>query len=223
MFVLIAATSMKKTIGALCVITDVSIQSRFTHLELCELAIRGGASVIQLRDKRASSRDLYALAVAMQTLCAGLGATFIINDRVDIALAANTDGVHLGQTDLPIPAARKILGDHKLIGGTAATLEEALQVERDGADYIGFGHIFPTNTKAKPSAPKGIEQLSQVIASVKIPVMAIGGITHSNVEDVARTGSSVAVISAVCASDNPTAATRTLVQTISSARQRAAR
>lgn len=206
---------MKKPIGALCVITDVSIQSRFTHLELCELAIRGGASVIQLRDKTASSRELYALAVAMQLLCTGLGATFIINDRVDIALAANTDGVHLGQTDLPIPTARRLLGDDKLIGGTAASLEEALQVERDGADYIGFGHIFPTATKQKPSAPKGIEALSRVVESVKIPVVAIGGITHANADAVARTGASLAVVSAVCASENPTAAARNLVETIS--------
>lgn len=192
---------MKKPIGALCVITDVSIQSRYNHLELCELAIRGGASMIQLRDKHASARDLYALAVAMQLLCTGLGATFIINDRVDIALAANTDGVHLGQTDLPLPTARHLLGNDKIIGGSASSLEEALQVERDGADYIGFGHIFPTTTKAKPSEPKGIEHLSEVIASVKIPVIAIGGITHSNVEAVARTGASVAVISAVCAAE----------------------
>ncbi len=209
---------MKKPIGALCVITDVSIQSRYTHLELCELAIRGGASVIQLRDKTASSRELYALAVAMQLLCTGLGATFIINDRVDIALAAHTDGVHLGQTDLPIPTARRLLGPDKLIGGTASTLEEALQVERDGADYIGFGHIFPTATKEKPSAPKGIAALSEVMASVKIPVMAIGGITHANAYDVARTGASLAVVSAVCASENPTAATRDLVEIIASAR-----
>lgn len=211
---------MKKPIGALCVITDVSIQSRFTHLELCELAIRGGASMIQLRDKTASDRDLYALAVAMQLLCTGLGATFIINDRVDIALAANTDGVHLGQTDLPIPTARKILGNDKLIGGSASTLEEALQVERDGADYIGFGHIFPTATKEKPSAPKGIEALSKVIASVKIPVIAIGGITQSNVEAVAQTGASVAVVSAVCSSENPTVSAHALVETISAVRQR---
>ncbi|MFQ3598966.1 MAG: thiamine phosphate synthase [Chloroherpetonaceae bacterium] len=210
---------MKKPIGALCVITDVSIQSQYTHLELCELAVRGGASVIQLRDKTASSRELYALAVAMQLLCTGLGATFIINDRVDIALAANTDGVHLGQTDLPIPAARRILGRDKLIGGTASSLEEALQVERDGADYIGFGHIFPTRTKEKPSLPKGIEVLSEVVASVKIPVMAIGGITHANAHTVARTGASLAVVSAVCASDNPTLAARNLAETISAVRR----
>ncbi|MFN3344145.1 MAG: thiamine phosphate synthase, partial [Chloroherpetonaceae bacterium] len=101
----------------------------------------------------------------------------------------------------------------------AATLEEALQVERDGADYIGFGHIFPTITKEKPSAPKGVEMLSEVIAHVKIPVIAIGGITHSNVEAVARTGASVAVVSAVCAAENPTLATRALMETISAVRK----
>jgi thiamine-phosphate pyrophosphorylase len=211
---------MKKPIGALCVITDVSIQSRYNHLELCELAIRGGANMIQLRDKHASTRDLYALAVAMQLLCTGLGATFIINDRVDIALAANTDGVHLGQTDLPIPTARRILGNDKIIGGTANSLEEAIQVERDGADYIGFGHIFPTTTKLKNSPPNGIEGLKAVLSKVKIPVMAIGGIHHANIYQVAATGvQSIAVVSAVCASENPTLATRNLVETISDARR----
>lgn len=208
---------MKKPIGALCVITDVAIQSRFTHLELCELALRGGASLIQLRDKTASTRDLYALAVAMQLVCDKFGATFIVNDRVDIALAANADGVHLGQTDLPIPVARKLLGDDKIIGGSASTLDEALQVERDGADYIGFGHIFPTSTKEKPSAPKGVETLSEVVASVKIPVMAIGGINHSNVASVAKAGASVAVVSAVCAAENPTLATSELLQAMRAA------
>ncbi|MCS6988311.1 MAG: thiamine phosphate synthase [Chloroherpetonaceae bacterium] len=207
---------MKKPIGKLCVITDVVIQSRYSHLELCELAIRGGASVVQLRDKSASTRDLYALAVAMQLVCRKFGATFIVNDRVDVALAADADGVHLGQTDLPIPVARKILGDKKIIGGSASTLEEALQVERDGADYVGFGHVFSTTTKLKASAPKGVEGLKDVLAAVKIPVMAIGGINASNVAQVARAGApSVAVISAVCAAADPTAAARELLQSMS--------
>jgi thiamine-phosphate pyrophosphorylase len=205
----------KKSVGALCVITDVGIQSRFSHLELCELAIRGGATAIQLRDKSASDRDLYAYAVAMQTVSTALGATFIVNDRVDIALVANADGVHLGQSDLPIPAARKILGDSKIIGASASSLAEARRAEAEGADYIGFGHIFPTSTKAKDAPPKGISELREALSAVNIPIMAIGGISAKNLSEVLEAGApSAAVVSAVCNSENPQAATAQLRQII---------
>jgi thiamine-phosphate pyrophosphorylase len=210
---------MKKSIGSLCVITDTAIQSRYSHLELAEMALRGGASVIQLRDKTASSKDLYAWAVGIQALCMTFGATFIINDRLDIALAANTDGVHLGQTDLPISVARKILGNTKLIGGSASSLHEALQVQRDGADYIGFGHIYTTTTKDKPTPPKGISGLNEILSSVSIPVMAIGGISQKNIHEVASSGvQSIAVVSAVCAAENPLNATRDMIRVIAEAR-----
>ncbi len=185
-------------------ITDTTVQQRFSHLELAELAMRGGANIIQLRDKHLPAKELFALAVAMRTLTLAFGTLFIVNDRADIALAANADGVHLGQTDLPIPAARKILGKDKIIGGTASTLEEALAVEREGADYIGFGHIFPTMSKEKPTPPRGLEHLREVVCAVKIPVMAIGGITVENAESVLKTGAqSLAVISAVATAESP--------------------
>lgn len=195
---------MQHLISGLCVITDVSVQRRFSHLQLAELAMRGGASIIQLRDKHLSAKELFALAVAMRTLTQGFGKLFIVNDRADIALAANADGVHLGQSDLPIPAARKILGEDKIIGGTASTLEEALALEREGADYIGFGHIFPTSSKEKSTPPRGLERLREVASAVKIPVMAIGGITIDNAESVLESGAhSLAVISAVAAAESP--------------------
>lgn len=206
---------MKKPIGKLCVITDVAIQSRYSHLTLCELAIRGGATVIQLRDKSATDRELYALAVAMQATCSALGATFIVNDRADIALLANADGVHLGQSDLPIQAARKILGEGKIIGASAAHLGEARKAEEDGADYIGFGHIFSTATKIKDAPPKGISALRETIANAKIPVMAIGGITEENLKSVVETGvASIAVVSAVCKAENPSEAAARLLRII---------
>ncbi|MFN3393102.1 MAG: thiamine phosphate synthase [Candidatus Thermochlorobacter sp.] len=203
---------MQHQISGLCVITDTTVQQRFSHLELAELAMRGGANIIQLRDKHLPAKELFALAVAMRTLTLAFGKLFIVNDRADIALAANADGVHLGQTDLPIPAARKILGKDKIIGGTASTLEEALAVEREGADYIGFGHIFPTTSKKKPTPPKGLEYLRKVVSAVKIPVMAIGGITVENAESVLKTGvRSLAVLSAVATAESPERAAAELV------------
>ncbi|MCS7013473.1 MAG: thiamine phosphate synthase [Chloroherpetonaceae bacterium] len=203
----------KHPISGVCVITDTVVQSCWTHLQLAELAMRGGARLIQLRDKTLPTRELFAIAVALRTLTLAFGARLIINDRVDIALAADADGVHLGQTDLPIPAARKILGEGKLIGGTASTLEEAVAVEKDGADYIGFGHIFPTTSKEKPSPPKGLEMLRQVVRAVRIPVIAIGGITAENAREVIKAGAAgIAVISAVAKAASPEAATKELVR-----------
>lgn len=201
------------SISGLCVITDTVVQSRWTHLQLAELAMRGGAHIIQLRDKTLSTQELYAVAVALRALTLGFGTLLIINDRVDIALAVDADGVHLGQTDLPISVARKILGPNKLIGGTASTLEEALAVAAAGADYIGFGHIFPTSSKEKPTPPKGVEMLRQVVQAVHLPVMAIGGITVENAKQVLDAGAaSVAVISAVAKAPSPRHAALALAQ-----------
>lgn len=202
---------MQKTIGILHVLTDTTIQRRFTHEQLVELAVAGGADTIQYRDKGASTRELIERATMLRRICANAGVTFLINDRVDIALACDADGVHLGQQDLPISVARRILGREKIIGGTAATHEQALQVEHEGADYVGFGHIFPTQTKQKPTPAKGPQELKKISAAVKIPVIAIGGITLSNVDEVMMAGAwGVAVVSAVCAHDDPRSATRQL-------------
>jgi thiamine-phosphate pyrophosphorylase len=206
---------MHQEISGLCVITDTTTQKRHTHLQLAELAMRGGASIIQLRDKHLSAKELFALAVAMRTLTMSFNRLFIVNDRADIARAADADGVHLGQTDLPIPAARKILGKGKIIGATASTLEEALAAEQQGADYIGFGHIFPTSSKEKPTPARGVAALQEVVNAVKIPVMAIGGITLENAASVLETGvQSLAVISAVSTAESPQVASAKLAALI---------
>lgn len=198
------------------VITDTSIQDRFSHLELAEFAVRGGADVIQLRDKEMGTAALLGVALAMQALCKKAGVTFLVNDRVDIALLADADGVHLGQDDLPVPEARKILGAEKIIGGSAASPDEALALEKQKANYIGFGHIFPTSTKEKSSEPKGVQKLKDVCQTVKIPVVAIGGIDLSNLESVLEAKpAGIAVIRAVCASEDPEQATRQLKSILS--------
>ncbi len=206
---------MKNRIGRLLVITDESIQSRFTHGELAALAAKGGAGMIQYREKAKTTRELIETAMSSKKICSDAGVPFIVNDRVDVALAVDADGVHLGLEDIPIPVARKLLGPEKIIGGTAGTTEGALWVQNQGADYVGFGHIYPTRSKEKPSPPVGLEVLEQTCSVLEIPVFAIGGINARNIGPVVRAGAfGAAVISAVCAQVNPEAAVVELTEAI---------
>src|SRR5205085_7683055 len=136
-------------------------------------------------------------------------------DRVDIAMLSNADGVHLGRDDISIKDARKLLGKNKIIGGTAHSLNEALEAEKNGADYIGFGHIYPTNSKLKKTKPKGLALLAKVCEAVKIPVIAIGGISIENAKEVLNTGvHGVAIIGSVVKSESPANAARQLRKVI---------
>ncbi|NIM20182.1 MAG: thiamine phosphate synthase [Candidatus Latescibacteria bacterium] len=210
-----SAKPTTKQLGRLHVITDESIQRRFSHAKLAGLAVSGGADAVQFRDKRMGTRKLVEAAAVLKRICANSGIPLIINDRVDIAMAVDADGVHLGSDDIPIAVARKLLGPNKIIGGSAGTMEEALLAESEGADYIGFGHIYPTSSKEKPTRPRGLERLKEVCSAVEIPVIAIGGIALSNIEPVIRAGAfGVAVISAVCSRKNPEAATTALRRAI---------
>lgn len=177
---------------------------------VAESAIRGGSSVIQLRSRSLPGRLLYDLALRLRELTRRLGTTFIVNDRVDIAAAADADGVHLGQTDLPIEAARRVLSRDAIIGISTHGVEEAKDAQRRGADYIGFGSVFPT--VSKPDALiAGVSELRRVRSSVSIPVVAIGGIGEENVHEVIQAGaSSAAVISAVCSAVDVQCAARRL-------------
>ncbi len=173
-----------KKLGRLYLITDTEIQKKYSHYEIARIAVKAGADVIQLRDKNKPSGLLAEEAIKISRLCKKNNITFIINDRVDIAMVSDADGVHLGRTDLPIREARKLLGNRKIIGGTAHNLAEALSCQALGADYIGYGHIYPTKTKFKPEKPKGIKKLSEIVKKIKIPVYAIGGIGPENITDV---------------------------------------
>ncbi|MFQ5512611.1 MAG: thiamine phosphate synthase [Candidatus Krumholzibacteriia bacterium] len=195
---------MKKKVGHLHVITDETVQERFTHAQLAELAIAGGADLIQFRDKARGARELLAAAGEVGRVCRAAGVPLVVNDRADIALAVGADGVHLGSTDLPIAAARRLLGPHAIIGGTAADLQGARQAQRDGADYVGFGHVYPTHSKEKPGAAIGTGPLREVCRELGIPVVAIGGIDGRNAGAVLDGGVwGIAVISAVCEADDP--------------------
>lgn len=175
--------------------------------------------MIQLRHKQASGSQLFLWAVEIRKLCQQYKALCIINDRVDIAIASQADGVHLGQQDMPIEAARTLLGKDRIIGVSASSLTEALEAEKDGADYIGFGHIFPTSSKEKEYSPLGPETLRQTAAHLSVPIVAIGGISHENAASLISSGASaVAVISAVSKAIDPTLATHNLLCAIQKSR-----
>jgi thiamine-phosphate pyrophosphorylase len=201
----------KVRIGRLHLLTDAVLQSRFSHEDLARLGIAGGADTIQLREKGGSTRRMIEVAKRMAGVCRQGGVPLIVNDRIDVAIAAEADGVHLGQRDFPIPMARKLLGQDKLIGGSAATLEEARICLAEGADYVGFGPVYVTGSKADAGPVSGSKVLSQVVETIPLPVIAIGGITVENVPEVMKAGAyGIAVISAVCCQIDPEGATRAL-------------
>ncbi|MBI3331217.1 MAG: thiamine phosphate synthase [Candidatus Omnitrophica bacterium] len=178
--------------------------------EVAAAAIRGGADVLQLRDKAASARRLLDAARALLALTRPAGIPLIINDRVDVAASAGADGVHLGQDDLPLPEARRLLGPGRVIGQSTHSLEQTVAAEAAGADYLGLGPIFPTPTKPE-SGSIGTALISAVTSRVRVPVVCIGGIDGGNVARVLEAGATrVAVVRAVCAAADPAAAARDL-------------
>lgn len=189
-------------ISGLYVICDPAFSKCGDILVVASEAIRGGARVIQLRDKTHSVRELYPVASAFARLAHDNGALFVVNDSVELAMAVGADGVHLGQDDLPVKAARKAAGAGMIIGISTHSLEEALAAQEEGAGYIGYGPIFKTSTK-DAGVPKGIEGLKAIRDRVKIPIVAIGGINADNAADVIAAGAdAVAVISAVSEADD---------------------
>ena len=202
-----------KKIGKLHVLTDTVFQSRFSHPELAGLAIRGGADTIQYRQKSGSTREMIRIAAQMKQVCSDRGVPLIINDRVDVAIAAGADGVHLGQDDFPIPLARELLGQDMIIGASASNIGEVEKCLLDGADYVGFGPVYPTTSKDDAGSIKGIDNLVQVVKAVPLPIIAIGGISLDNISEILWTGvHGIAVISSVCCQEDPEQATKALHQ-----------
>ena len=175
-------------------IVDTSLLRGRPLTNILRELLKGGCKLIQLRAKKLSSGEFFALAKEARQLTREAGAIFIVNDRADIALACGADGVHLGQDDLPLYAARKLLGKEKIIGVSTHDLAQASEAEKAGADYIGFGPIFGTATKETGYSPRGLEMLRQIRKEVKLPIVAIGGITESNVAEVWKTGADAAAI-----------------------------
>lgn len=188
----------------LYVITGEEFHEGRDLIEVMEEAIIGGADIIQLRDKKSSKREVLQKAKKLRELTKKHGVTFIVNDHIDVALAVDADGIHLGQDDLPLAEARKIVGDDKIIGISTHEVEEAIEADKSGADYIGVGPIFHTKSKVDVVDPVTTNYIKQVIdADLKIPFVAIGGIKLHNVDQVLAAGASrVCVISEIVGSSD---------------------
>ncbi len=185
----------------LYVILDTEMLQSRDLIQTAEQVIEGGAGVIQLRDKQMSKHDLLAAALDLQRLCHKSGILFIVNDHLDIALAAKADGIHIGKSDMPLSVLRKELPIDKIVGCSIDTIDEAKEAESEGADYIALGSIFPTTTK-KDISVVGIERLREVKSSVSIPLVAIGGINRTNISDIITAGVDCAAVISAVLSDN---------------------
>ena len=169
-----------------------------------EAALQGGLTLVQYRDKQSNDVDRLAIAQAMCQLCHNYGALFILNDRVDLALAVNADGVHLGQQDISIALARQILGSQRIVGRSTTSPEEMALALKEGADYIGVGPVYETPTKAGKAAA-GLEYVQHAVKNATVPWFAIGGIDSTNIEDVLQAGApAIAIVRAIMEADNPT-------------------
>lgn len=199
--------TQKPLLGRFHVLTDFQFQQRFSHAELARQAIAGGADMIQFRQKAGGVRAVLHEAELAASACREAGIPLLIDDRVDITLALGADGVHLGQLDFPVATARRVLGEHAIIGATATSVRHALRAQDEGADYIGFGPVFETRSKASPASVKGLEGLAEVCGAVSIPVIAIAGITAERVRPVMEAGAyGFAVMTAVTTAASPTEA-----------------
>lgn len=191
----------KETRGVHILLSASPVNGRSAE-ELAKLAVDGGASVVQLREKQMAMDKLLPIAKKLRKICQDI--TFIINDRADLAKIIEADGVHLGQDDLPIRYAREILGVNTIIGISTGSIIEALGAERQGANYIGFGHMYPTYSKLKSTPPKSVQELEDVCSAVSIPVIAIGGITIKNSVEIIKCDiGGIAVIRAFSKADDP--------------------
>jgi len=193
---------MKNIDLSLYLVTDKSDDVE-KFLKTIEEAIKGGVTVVQIREKTAETLDFYNLALKVKEITTKYNVPLIINDRVDVALAIDADGVHVGQSDMPCDVTRKLIGNDKILGVSAATIPEAKKAQEDGADYIGTGAVFPTATK--DDAPKITKKdLKEIANSIDIPVVAIGGINLNKVNELKDTDiAGISVVSAIMSSDNP--------------------
>jgi len=204
---------------SLYLVTDAALAGRRAIEEIVREAVAGGVTVVQLREKGASSREMLRQARALRDLLAPRGVPLIVNDRCDVALAAGADGVHVGQGDLPCVLVRELAGPDLVIGVSVSTVEEAVQAERDGADYLGVSPVFETPTKTDTPPAVGLDGLRRIREAVRLPLVAIGGIHAGNAAAVIRAGADgIAVVSAIMAAPDPRAAARALAIEVAQAR-----
>ena len=193
-------------------ITDSTTVPSDCFLPVVEAACKGGATIVQLREKDRSTREYMDLAVATHEITARYGIPLIIDDRVDVALAIGAEGVHVGQSDMPVGIARKIMGPDKIIGATTKTIPQALEAYDQGADYLGCGAIYPTTTHVK-TVITPVETLKEIVKAVPVPVNAIGGLNKDNIFVLKGSGiAGICAVSAIMKAADPELATRELKQ-----------
>jgi thiamine-phosphate pyrophosphorylase len=203
----IAMYDKKKVDYSLYLVTDRDLSLGRSNLEVIQAAVRGGVTLVQLREKEATTKEFYQEGLKIRAYLKARDIPLIINDRIDMALALDAEGVHLGQEDMPIDAARKILGPQKIIGASVFTPEEAKIAEALGADYLGLSPIFATETKPELIQHLGIKGIPLLKEAVKIPVVGIGSMSESNAYEAVKAGlDGVAVVSAICSREDPRAA-----------------
>ena len=202
-------------LSGLYLILDPAVAGSRSLADIVSTALDAGARLFQLRMKTSETHKLYEMAAILCPLVHKGGGIFIVNDRVDVAKAIGADGVHLGQEDLPLVDARAILGPGRLIGISTHNLAQAIRAEAGGADYVGYGPVFPTVTKENPDPVVGVDGLCEARAKVRIPIVAIGGINAGNAGAVGAAGADCcAVVSAVLAAPNPQTAIAELIKAI---------
>jgi len=199
----------------LYLITDRSRAGGRALAEVVREALEGGVKAVQLRDKNLPAAALYRLAAELRRLTSDFDARFIINDRLDIALAVGADGVHIGVNSLPVAVARRLLGEGNIIGYSAHGIDEALRAQADGADFVTFGPLYPTPSKAAYGEPCGVKKLADAVSALDIPVIALGGISSANItEALSANVQGIAVISAILAAADPRGAAASLLKKI---------
>jgi thiamine-phosphate pyrophosphorylase len=202
-----AMCDKKKVDYSLYLVTDRALSLGRSNLEVIQAAVRGGVTLVQLREKEATTKEFYQEGLKIKACLKAGNIPLIINDRIDITLALDAEGVHLGQEDMPIDVARKILGPEKIIGASVFTPEEARIAEASGADYLGLSPVFVTQTKPELIQHLGIEGIPLLREAVQIPVVGIGSINQANAYEAVKAGlDGVAVVSAICSQEDPRAA-----------------
>jgi len=204
---------------SLYLVTDRSLLRGKDLLWTVEQAVLGGVSIVQLREKDTSSKEFYQLALSLKKILDRYKIPLIINDRLDIALAVDASGVHLGQSDLPCSTARQLLGKDKIIGLSIENSAQCQELQASSIDYIGYSPVFATATKDDTASPLGLQGVAQIATQVDLPGVAIGGIDAHNAGDVIKAGAKgIAVVSAIIASDDPQTAARELRQRVEAAK-----
>lgn len=208
---------MKKLPSGLYLITDQYIVKGLSHIQIAEKALLGGLKFIQYREKQLSKRESYKVALDLRDITKRFDATLIINDDIDIAMAVDADGVHLGQEDLPVQTARKMLGENKIIGLSTHSFKDAEEAQGSGADYIAIGPIFRSTTK-DVREPLGADIIKEIRKISRLPVIAIGGINENNIEDIMKAGADgAAVISAIITKEDITGAVKEFIRRVGDA------